>query len=74
MVYATTEQVDYFDLAEGEDVMNILKGKGGRILNVPAYTISPEVDQQLMYKYDTNQAYYAPEQAARPKYNIMDVD
>lgn len=74
MVYATTEQVDYFDLAEGEDVMNMLEGKGGRILNVPAYTISPEVDQQLLYKHGTTQKDYAPEQAARPKYGVMDLD
>jgi len=69
IVYASNEQLDYFSLAEGEDVMNTLEGKGGRMMRVPAYTISPEVDQQLAYKHGKTQADYG--YVAKPKTNVM---
>ena len=58
LVYASTEAIDYFDLAEGEDVMKIVKERGGRIIRVPAWTLSPEVDQQLLKKHGHDQNYY----------------
>jgi hypothetical protein len=72
IVYGSNEAIDYFDLAEGQDPMDMLGGKGGRLFIVPAASLSPEVDQQLGYKHDTNQEYYRPK--GRPQYNIMNVE
>jgi len=75
IVYASNEQIDYFDRAEGEDIMNILQGKGGRLLRVPAYTISPEVDQQLSYKHKgKTQADYGHVEKPKQKHDVMNLD
>jgi len=60
MVYATNEDIDYFDLAEGggESIRNMLKSGGMKLLMVPLESLDFEVDQALTAEFGVDQQWY----------------